>query len=97
MLANRLPLPSHIRSDGTQMVAKDLLDLADAADGTDEVPEWFAEQWPLPVEAVREWDDYLSGGYVCLRHAVEHAAQERALRGDRYRAGTSRSGRRRVV
>ena len=67
MLANRLPLPSYIRSDGTQMVAKDLLDLADAAGGTDEVPEWFAEQWPSPVEAVREWDDYLSGRYVCLR------------------------------
>jgi Family of unknown function (DUF6058) len=67
MLANRLPLPSYIRSDGAQMVAKDLLDLAEAAGGSDNLPEWFAEQWPSAVEAVREWDDYLSGRYVCLR------------------------------
>jgi len=67
MLANRLPLPSYIRSDGAQMVAKDLLDLLDAAEGSDDLPEWFAKQWPSAVEAVREWDDYLSGRYVCLR------------------------------
>jgi Family of unknown function (DUF6058) len=67
MLANRLPLPSYIRSDGAQMVAKDLLDLVEAAGGSDHLPEWFAEQWPAPAEAVREWDDYLSGRYVCLR------------------------------
>ena len=67
MLANRLPLPSYIRSDGAQMVAKDLLDLADAAGGTEHLPEWSARQWPSAVEAVREWDDYLSGRYVCLR------------------------------
>ena len=67
MLANRLPLPSYIRGDGTQMVANDLLDLVEAAGGSDELPEWFAEQWPSAAEAVREWDDYLSGRYVCLR------------------------------
>jgi Family of unknown function (DUF6058) len=67
MLANRLPLPSYIRSDGAQMVAKDLLDLADAAGGAEQLPQWFARQWSSAVEAVREWDDYLSGRYVCLR------------------------------
>ena len=67
MLANRLPLPSYIRSDGAQMVANDLLELADEAGGFDRLPEWFAQQWPTAVEAVREWDDYLSGRYVCLR------------------------------
>jgi len=66
-LANRLPLPSYIRSDGTQMVAHDLLELAKEAGGFDELPAWFARQWDSPVDAVREWTDYLSGLYVCLR------------------------------
>jgi Family of unknown function (DUF6058) len=68
MLANRLPIPSYIRSDGAQMVAKDLLDLADEAGGFDQLPKWFATQWRSAAEAVGEWDDYLSGRYVCLRH-----------------------------
>jgi uncharacterized protein DUF6058 len=67
MLANRLPLPSYIRSDGAQMVARDLLELAEHAGGADALRDWFAEQWDSPGEAVREWDEYLSGQYVCLR------------------------------
>jgi Family of unknown function (DUF6058) len=67
MLANRLPLPSYIRSDGVQMVARDLLDLLDEAGGAERLPQWFAAQWDSPAEAVVEWDDYLSGRYVCLR------------------------------
>ena len=66
-LANRLPLPSYIRQDGTQMVARDLLELANEAGGFDELPGWFARQWDSPDEAVREWNDYLGGLYVCLR------------------------------
>jgi hypothetical protein len=66
-LANRLPLPSYIRGDGTQMVARDLLALAEEAGGVDELQAWFARQWSSPVDAVREWNDYLSGLYVCLR------------------------------
>jgi hypothetical protein len=77
MLANRLPLPSYIRSDGTQMVAKDLLDLVEAAGGSDELPEWFAGQWPSAAEAVREWDDYLSGRYVCLRSVTPSNMQRK--------------------
>jgi Family of unknown function (DUF6058) len=67
MLANRLPLPSYIRSDGTQMVAADLLDLAETAGGVDALPSWFAGRWASPEKAVVEWDNYLSGQYVCLR------------------------------
>jgi hypothetical protein len=67
MLANRLPLPSYIRSDGTQMVARDLLELPNQAGGFDELPEWFARQFDSAEEAVAEWDFYLSGRYVCLR------------------------------
>jgi hypothetical protein len=66
-LANRLPLPSYIRTDGTQMVARDLFELAEEAGGFDELPAWFARQWTSPLDAVREWDNYLSGLYVCLR------------------------------
>jgi hypothetical protein len=66
-LANRLPLPSYILRDGTQMVARDLLELAAEAGGFDELPAWFAQQWESPLDAVREWDNYLSGLYVCLR------------------------------
>ena len=67
MLTNRLPLPSYIRSDGVQMVARDLLDLAGAAGGADRLPEWFADHWNSPRQALSEWDAYLSGQYVCLR------------------------------
>jgi hypothetical protein len=67
MLANRVPLPSYIRSDGVQMVARDLLALVEAAGGADRVREWFARQWDSPEQAVIEWDDYLNGKYVCLR------------------------------
>jgi hypothetical protein len=53
-LAKRLPLPSYIRTDGTQMVARDLLELANEAGGFDPLPQWFAEQWDSPVDAIRE-------------------------------------------
>jgi Family of unknown function (DUF6058) len=67
MLSNRVPLPSYIRSDGTQMVARDLLALLHEAGGADRLPAWFASRWDSAAQAVIEWDDYLSGRYVCLR------------------------------
>ena len=45
MLANRLPLPSYIRSDDTQMVARDLLELPRRAGGYEQLPDWFAQQF----------------------------------------------------
>src|SRR5947207_787854 len=44
-LANRLPLPSYIRRDGTQIVARDLLALSTEAGGFEHLPAWFARQW----------------------------------------------------
>jgi hypothetical protein len=41
--------------------------LSERAGGFDELPGWFAAQFPDPVAAVTEWDGYLSGQYVCLR------------------------------
>jgi Family of unknown function (DUF6058) len=67
MLSNRLPLPSYIRSDGVQMVARDLLELAERAGGPDRLPAWFASHFPDAEKAVAEWDAYLAGHYVCLR------------------------------
>lgn len=66
MLANRLPLPSYIRSDGTQMVPRDLFALAARAGGIEALPSWFARQFDEVAGAVSEWDSYLSGQYVCL-------------------------------
>jgi hypothetical protein len=69
MLADRLPLPSYIGSDGTQFVARDLLELSRRAGGFDRLPAWFAAQFDEPAKAVTEWDSYLAGHYVCLRSA----------------------------
>lgn len=67
MLANRVPLPSYIRSDGAQMVPRDLLSLLERAGGADALPSWFAAHWTSAADAVDEWDAYLSGQFVCLR------------------------------
>lgn len=67
MLAGRLPLPSYLRSDGTEMVPPDLLELADRAGGVSRLPEWFQSRWTDRARADEEWRSYLSGQYVCLR------------------------------
>ena len=67
MLANRLPLPSYIRSDGRQMVPRDLFALVRRSGGVDALPAWFAQHFDDAAAAVSEWDSYLSGQYVCLR------------------------------
>lgn len=67
MLANRLPLPSYLRSDGTEMVPRDLFALAELAGGVEQVPAWFASQFDEPADAVESWDAYLAGHWVCLR------------------------------
>jgi Family of unknown function (DUF6058) len=66
MLANRLPLPSYIRSDGTEMVPADLLALAEQAGGIEHLRGWFASHWADGEEASAEWEAYLSGQNVCL-------------------------------
>ncbi|GAB3885636.1 hypothetical protein GCM10029964_048620 [Kibdelosporangium lantanae] len=68
MLADRLPMPSYVRSDGMEMVPADLLALADEAGGVSALPGWFrARGWPDAATAEDEWRAYLSGQYVCLR------------------------------
>lgn len=76
MLAGRLPLPGYLRSDGTEMVPRDLFSLADEAGGVDGLEAWFTGHWADPVEGKAEWAAYLSGQYVCL-HAVSPATIRR--------------------
>jgi hypothetical protein len=66
MIARRLPLPSYLRSDNTQMFPSDYFRLADEAGGIDPLAPWFRRHWPDPDQAAEEWDAYLSGQYVCL-------------------------------
>jgi hypothetical protein len=77
MLANRLPLPSYIRNDGKQMVARDLLELPRRAGGYEQLPEWFGQQFESGRDAVREWDGYLRGHYVCLRDVLPETIQRK--------------------
>src|SRR6266567_6140321 len=76
MLAKRLPLPSYIRSDGVQMVARDLLDLPMRAGGFDQLPSYFAGEFSDPEAALSAWDGYLAGQFVCLR-SVNPSAMKR--------------------
>src|ERR1043166_1967326 len=59
MLANRLPLPSYIRSDGTQMVARDLLELPRRAGGYEKLPEWFGQQFESGREGIAGGEGYM--------------------------------------
>ncbi|MEU0402599.1 DUF6058 family natural product biosynthesis protein [Streptomyces sp. NPDC006197] len=72
MLAGLLPLPGYLRSDGAEMVPRDLFALADAAGGADRLRAWFTGHWEDPDRGEEEWAAYLSGRYVCL-HAVTPA------------------------
>jgi Family of unknown function (DUF6058) len=87
MLANRLPLPGYIRSDGAQMVPRDLLELTVRSGGVERLPAWFAAHFPDPGTAVAEWDAYLAGHYVCLRSV----APENMKRKDELVAGIERA------
>lgn len=69
MLARRLPLPGYLRSDGAEMVPRDLFAIAERAGGLDLLEGWFVAHWDDEATGRAEWDAYLSGQYVCL-HAV---------------------------
>lgn len=65
--AGRLPLPGYLMGDGTPMVA-DIDDCLEAAGGVDHLYDWFLAFWPDDrAAAEREWVDFMSGQYVCLR------------------------------
>ncbi|MCX4756116.1 DUF6058 family natural product biosynthesis protein [Kitasatospora purpeofusca] len=83
MLAGRLPLPGYLRSDGTEMVAPDLLELVDEAGGLAELPDWFRAHWTDREEGAEEYESYLSGQNVCLHrlHPVTMRRKAELVRG----------------
>lgn len=69
MLGRLLPLPGYLRSDGAEMVPRDLFRLAEAAGGSERLHAWFTAHWEDRARGEAEWEAYLSGQYVCL-HTV---------------------------
>lgn len=67
ILSDRLPMPSYLRSDGTEMFHRDLFTMVDRVGGVDYLRDWFVRQFRDPIEGREEWQAYLSGQYVCLR------------------------------
>jgi hypothetical protein len=64
--AGKLPQPSYVLPDGTEMVPADYFAIADA--GRDTFEREFLAAGGRPDEVDAEWDGYLSGAYgVCLR------------------------------
>ncbi|MFE4616705.1 DUF6058 family natural product biosynthesis protein [Streptomyces sp. NPDC056747] len=76
MLDGLLPLPGYLRSDGAQMVPRDLFGLVAEAGGPERLAAWFTAHWEDPAEGAAEWEAYLSGQYVCL-HTVTPATIRR--------------------
>jgi hypothetical protein len=85
----RLPKPSYVLDDGTEMVPHDYFELAEAAGGFDLLREHFLERYEAAAaaepevldEPEEEWEAYLSGDYgVCLRQVTpENIARKSAL------------------
>ncbi|MFE5941692.1 DUF6058 family natural product biosynthesis protein [Streptomyces sp. NPDC056480] len=72
MLGRLLPLPGYLRSDGAEMVPRDLFRLTETAGGSERLRAWFTAHWEDRAQGEAEWEAYLSGRYVCL-HAVTPA------------------------
>ncbi|MFD3994477.1 DUF6058 family natural product biosynthesis protein [Streptomyces sp. NPDC058548] len=72
MLGRVLPLPGYLRSDGAEMVPRDLFRLTEAAGGSERLRAWFTAHWEDRARGEAEWEAYLSGQYVCL-HSVTPA------------------------
>jgi hypothetical protein len=81
-IADRLlPQPAYVLEDGTELVAPDYFDLANAAGSFERLPAWFAEAWDHAAEnypdvpsAAEAWDEYLTGLFgVCLRSVTPAA------------------------
>jgi Family of unknown function (DUF6058) len=70
MIADVLPIPSYIRSDGAQMVPGELLELMREAGVPGDFPAWFRGHWETAAAAEESWNTYLSGQLVCLRHVT---------------------------
>jgi hypothetical protein len=95
--SGRLPRPTYVLDDGTEMVPPDYFSLADAAGGVDALRGWFAATYTRAAQAHgglardneidEEWEAYLSGEYgACLRDITP----ETIVRKDRLMAAIER-------
>lgn len=75
----RLPRPSYVLPDGTEMVPADYFLLGDA--GRDEFAQRFLDAGGDPTAVDDEWQGYLSGAYgVCLKQqTAENIARKEQL------------------
>jgi Family of unknown function (DUF6058) len=76
MLDGRLPRPTYLLDDGTELVPVAYLALADAAGGVDALPAAFTARWravagPDDQHGAEEWEAYLSGHYAACLRVVE--------------------------
>jgi uncharacterized protein DUF6058 len=76
---NKLPKPSYVLPDGTEMVPADYFAIADA--GRDDFARRFVVAGGEPGAIDDEWDGYLSGAYgVCLKEQTpENIARKEHL------------------
>lgn len=79
MLAGELPIPSYLLSTGEAMVHRDYLAPVAVAGSVAAVHDWFVAQWPVEAAEVAEaeWQDYLTGHYVCLWSATPATIQRK--------------------
>jgi hypothetical protein len=87
--ARRLPRPSYVLDDGSEMFPADYFRLVDDAGGIDALPEHFAARHEeaaraqlVPVdEREGDWEAYLDGTYgICLREVTpENIVRKTAL------------------
>jgi hypothetical protein len=79
--AGKLPRPTYVLDDGTEMVPPDYFALADEAGGPDALRDWFEQAYLVAAqlqgglarerEVEEEWEAYLSGEYgACLRQVT---------------------------
>ncbi len=81
MLDGLLPLPSYVLGDGTPMVPATHGAPAEVAGGVDRLHDWFVAFWSGdPATGEREWANYLSGQYVCLREVTPVQIKQRTAR-----------------
>jgi Family of unknown function (DUF6058) len=77
ILADELPLPGYVRSDGAHMIPHDYFDLADQAGGIEKLHGWFVAHWIDQRHAAAEWRAYLDGQYICLRTVTPENMQRK--------------------
>ena len=93
----KLPQPSYVLPDGTEMVPADYFELADA--GREEFARRFLAAGGDPATLEEEWEGYLSGAYgVCLKRQTPEnvARKDQLVKGNRRAARGAEAGRSRM-